>query len=905
MISFVVRAVRALWFVTVVTALLVGLPWLVVHLIGWPLPHTMPSGPTLRDWFDHPLRGLRFWKGLSILFWLVWATAIVYLTIELLGQRGRVRVPRLRVRPLQGLAAGMIGATAATLPATAMASPPAAVAPVALPDFEPGARDAAAPAAELPVYTVQHGDWLSAIAERFLGDRDAFPQIRDLNPQLDARGSGHIEPGWRLRLPADALDRGIRRHASGPFIPAPTDAASPSEAPTTVDPPVVRAEEPAAIEHDVADLDDTDPAAPDVVVGGSRVGAMSGAGLLASLLFALLTAERRRQRTLVPAGHHPPRPASNRAERELRIAQQPADVERLDLALRHLGNALAERAPRPDIVGVRLVGGEVHVLLAHPDGDPPPSWLDEGTQWTLPAHVQPASPGDQPASLPLLATVGSHAGRHLLLDLHRLGTLSLTGHPYRARDLLRHIVCELGCATWTNGVTVLLAGFGDEADALADLVPERIQAIDSISGAAALVDTELRYRSGGDAALKPLVLAVANPDAAGRATLANLGDELTTHGGCGIAIVCALAGAAPLGPAAVIVGDDGSARVEVPGLRLTTEAANVPVDMLEPLAQVFRVARQAGIGPAEPSNDVLAVFDPAALPPAEVVEVREPPTTAVSDDPDATLDEDLAAWTKADPARPRVGILGRIQVDLPGELVDSKHRLYTELLLYFLTRRDRSADRDQIEDALWYGHPAGSGSIRVAVARLRKWLGPRADGAEWISEGAADRRPYRLATGVLVDWDLLRRLADRGRRRGDAGATDYRAALELVRGEPMLGIPSEGRYRRPYTWIDGSDIDAGRIITTITDLAHRLASYSVDVGDTATARWAVQQAWLADPGRGPDDLWIDLMRAEHHDGNNQTLRQIVDELREARGTEVLEDLPPRVYGVVRQLLPDA
>jgi hypothetical protein len=472
-------------------------------------------------------------------------------------------------------------------------------------------------------------------------------------------------------------------------------------------------------------------------------------------------------------------------------------------------------------------------------------------------------------------------------------------------------VCELGCATWTNGVTVLLAGFGDEADALVDLVPERIQAIDSISGAAALVDAELRYRSGGDAALTPLVLAVANPDAAGRATLANLGDELATHGGCGIAIVCALAGAAPLGSAALIVGDDGQARVEVPGLRLTTDAANVPVDMLEPLAQVFRVARQAGIEPAGPGNGVLAVFDPVALPPAEVVELHHPPATVVRDDPDdpddpdATLDEDLAAWTKADPTRPRVGILGRILADLPGQIVDSKHRLYTELLLYFLTRRDRSADRDQIEDALWYGHPAGSGSIRVAVARLRKWLGPRADGTEWISEGAADRRPYRLASGVLLDWDLLRRLADRGRRRGDAGATDYRAALELVRGEPMLGIPSEGRYRRPYTWIDGSNIDPGRMITAITDLAHRLASHSVDVGDTSTARWAVQQAWLADPGRGPDDLWIDLMRAEHHDGNTQTLCQVVDELREARNAEVLEDLPPRVYGLVRQLLPNA
>jgi hypothetical protein len=65
------------------------------------------------------------------------------------------------------------------------------------------------------------GDWLGAIAERFLGTFDQYPAIGAANTDLipavgGPHGPDHIEPGWRLTLPAGARDRGPREHATGP-----------------------------------------------------------------------------------------------------------------------------------------------------------------------------------------------------------------------------------------------------------------------------------------------------------------------------------------------------------------------------------------------------------------------------------------------------------------------------------------------------------------------------------------------------------------------------------------------------------------------------------------------------------------------------------------------------------------
>jgi len=644
MIRLIGRMVQVVRYLVIAAVILVGLPWAAVHFVGWPLPRAVPDPVTLRDWIDHPMSGMRFWKGVSIIFWVAWGTLIVYLVIDVLAQLGRIRPPRIRIRPLQGLAAGMVGATVATVSSgTGHAAPPAVVAPATVPTVDPADATAAG-----PTYVVERGDWLSAIAARFLGDQDAHPRIQELNPNLEARDTrfpNHIEAGWAILLPADAHDRGIRLHAAGalrqppsppPVAPPqampPPDPAPPptptsrtgTDEPTPTATAAVPPSADAAAEPD-GQLDGDGDGHPDVIVGQSTTGAMAGAGLLASLLFALLTAERRRQRGLYAAGQEPPRPANGRAERELRAAQQPADVERLDTALRSFSHGMADRAVLPDVVGVRLVGGDVQVLLGQPADDPPPPWLDEGTQWALPAYLQPSTAGSPATLLPTLVTIGSRAGRHLLIDLERLGTLSIGGHPYRARDLLRHIACELACNTWSDNAAIILAGFGSETDTMTEIGPDRIVTADSASTAIATVRAELARRASNGTTAPAMVLLVASPDAATRTALVDLHQTLTVTGRCGIAVVTTVADSAPIGPAMLTITDTGLLRAQLPGLRLSTDAATVPIDMLEPMAAAFRAAHLApAVEPASPAGELppwddtidpthgaLALFDPA------------------------------------------------------------------------------------------------------------------------------------------------------------------------------------------------------------------------------------------------------------------------------------------------------
>ena len=118
----------------------------------------------------------------------------------------------------------------------------------------------------------------------------------------------------------------------------------------------------------------------------------------------------------------------------------------------------------------------------------------------------------------------------------------------------------------------------------------------------------------------------------------------------------------------------------------------------------------------------------------------------------------------------------------------------------------------------------------------------------------------------------------------------------------MRDVPDHGHYRRPYTWIGDSDIAPGRLIAAVTDIAHRVATHHLTIGDATTARWAVEQAWRVDPDRGFDDLWLDRMRTEHLDGRAAALQHLVTEFLEAREADVLEDLPPRNYDLIRTLL---
>jgi hypothetical protein len=912
---------------------------------------------------------------------------------------------------------------------------------------------AAHTSATRPVYAVAPGDWLWHIAGRFLGDPDRYAEIADLNPGLerrDHRFPDHIEATWHVVLPADAHDHGPRRHATGHLITppqstAPPDAAQPNTGPDATDQPgsgtgaggnvttpiptgpptstsspgpsltpspstqATAAASPSAATSATptatADPTTITPAGkPDQAPADHNSGldaedvavvsaVLAGAGLLGALILRTVGRRRRRQQQHRRYRRRLPNPRGGATERKLRVAEQPADVDRLDAALRHLAATLDDPNPAhlPDIIGAWITGGTIQLLLTRRCDNPPPPWVDEGHQWTLPGSAALPAVPDQVAPLPTLVAVGSQPGRHLLIDLERLGALTIGGDHERALALLRYLVSELACNSWSDEVDITIAGFDtDESEQLVALNPDRITATASVPEAvtrlrrrlastrASLSHTGLddtfaaRVGDIGDA-WPPQVLLVADPTRPAQDALAELHADLA-HSGRGAVAIAITQDTTELDHCQAAVTADGELHLRLPNLTTATTAAGLPSNELAPLAEIMRTAREAVDEPTPPAAEteswaqgtdaagsLLDLFttaeptgqadeqaatpepeppdrtdDPAdqadqpppTAPPPEttetVVTAREPITStsvaAVAAPPrravtaairqrsrqaDPHLDRDLHAWQDDDPTRPRIGVLGPVTIDAPGPRPEHRQRFHAEIIVYLAQRSARGADRARLEDALWPDRKIKDGSLRVAMTRARRWLGDTPDGQPWLPEMASDRT-YRLADGVLLDWHLFRRLRSRGEAHGTAGTKDLRTALDLVRGAPLDGADRAyaAGARNPYTWLPESDLYPPHIVAAVVDTAHQLAQLYLEAGDTAGARWAVQRAWLADPYRGDDELWHDIMHAEHLDGHTAELRQLLGELIQAREAEVPEDLQPATYRWLRSLAPD-
>lgn len=251
------RLVRGLGAVLLLVALVAGIP------IGlWVLGGPVWTGPVSLDRVISTLTspdvtGSVLLGLVKVVGWVAWLTFAIAVVIEVVAAlRGR-RSPHVRgLGAQQRAAAVLVGAVITMLVATpavpAMAAPaPAeaggmdtvATAPVSPDTFVPAGapgetadertRGDEAPSA---TYTVQPGDSLWRIAEQTLGDGARFKQIADLNygvPQADgsALDAGNwIEPGWVLRLPADA---------SGPSVEAgvvPTSAEAGEDDPVGIAP---------------------------------------------------------------------------------------------------------------------------------------------------------------------------------------------------------------------------------------------------------------------------------------------------------------------------------------------------------------------------------------------------------------------------------------------------------------------------------------------------------------------------------------------------------------------------------------------------------------------------------------------------------------------------------------------
>ncbi|AEV86773.1 Otogelin [Actinoplanes sp. SE50] len=1071
-------------------AIIAGAPAALVWLGGNPLPDHLPALGQFSDALLRPDDGTLFLQALTVAGWAAWAWFTIPLLVESVARLRGVRTPRLPAfTGAQKVAAGLLSAIGLLVASPAVAaSGPAYAAPLTttstaatttavadqpgsspLTTSTPTAHHAATarPQTAPLVYRVAHGDQLSAIAARFLGNADRYPEIARANPRLehrDHRFPDHIEGNWRITLPAGAHDRGAREHAHGSVVQpghpehTPTPATPPSSAPAPSRPAVPQsgtASQPATAPSDTSGAGTTRTATPttstsatgrpstapatppaasttaghhtsptlsastpsaeqaptrpdqapaagtDESVDSSQIvtgASLAGAGILTALLLTGLYRRRRTQRQHRRTGRRLPHPADGTTERAMRAAEQPADVDRLDAALRSLATGLTGRPEHelPDIAGAWITTGPgaghpltkpvVSLILTRPCPNPPAPWIADGTAWTLPADADPGEPDDLLAPLPTLVTIGSQPGQHLLLDLERLGQLTIVGASDNTAALLRYLITELACNQWSDDAEIIIAGFEpDEAELLAALNPDRIQASTAVPTATsrlrrrcAAVTTALHAAGVADTltgrltdigeAWAPHVLVAADPSEHDRTELDELGQQLTTLGRCSVASVVATTtlGAATDNGHVLTLLDNGVLQITLadggaPFLAATIRAAALPRTELAPLADIMTQARSTSDEPvpAAPEPEPWAqgtdaagsllphhlfAAEPSPTPPTPAVDPAPPqpepeqpadsltePGTAV-DDPitsivlvdtrqparhepptiprqqrppvDGDLDADLRAWHNQDPTRPLISILGPVAVTAPGTEPD-RRRFYAEIVVLLAGRGTRGITGDQMSDALWPDQQISPSSRRVAIARVRRWLGDTPTGELWLPDMGPDRL-YRLTPGYLLDWHLFRRARARGESQGAAGIKYLRAALELVRGVPFDGADRAYAVgaRNPYAWLPESDLYPGHIVSAVVDTAHRLAQLYLDIGDYTNARWTVQQAWAADPDRGDDGPWQDLMRIEHAENNMAELRTLVGELMRAREAEYPEDLAPSTYTWLRTLVPE-
>ncbi|WP_396230852.1 bacterial transcriptional activator domain-containing protein [Frankia sp. EI5c] len=157
-----------------------------------------------------------------------------------------------------------------------------------------------------------------------------------------------------------------------------------------------------------------------------------------------------------------------------------------------------------------------------------------------------------------------------------------------------------------------------------------------------------------------------------------------------------------------------------------------------------------------------------------------------------------------------------------------------------------------------------------------------------------------LSPDVRCDWELFVAYTHRAARPDDASdpQSDLRDALSLISGPLWSDLPA-GRYQ----WVGTTPVES-TMRDAVIDAAHRLASLSLERGDTITAMAACRTGLRAVPAA--ETLWRDLLRTVAARGDRRTLEAVAAEFyravaaRPGRGGTVTE---PETDALIQELLP--
>jgi len=280
---------------------------------------------------------------------------------------------------------------------------------------------------------------LNDIAERFLRDRDRWPEIAELTeghrqPDGDYMTDPRtLRPGWVLKMPKDATGDELEFGPLPGYEPSPSPSASASSSPEPT--PVAAAADAAFV----------------LPVGLIAYGV--AAALLVGLLVALVVWLVRRRRRHDPFDDSLLRTDTSAAwtvDRALRVLMAACERDGLDV---------------PGMTGVFIEGSALRLRLTNPASPAPAPWTvsEDGQSWSAPlAKLQSgvASEGST-ALFSRLVNLGMGETGRVLVDFSvARGVISLDG-PTRVRhEVLRRWLGELTGNPWSNDPRVVMVGNG-------------------------------------------------------------------------------------------------------------------------------------------------------------------------------------------------------------------------------------------------------------------------------------------------------------------------------------------------------------------------------------------------------------------------------------------------------------
>jgi hypothetical protein len=183
-------------------------------------------------------------------------------------------------------------------------------------------------------------------------------------------------------------------------------------------------------------------------------------------------------------------------ETPLRLAADPELSGLIDRGLRRLAAGRSEQQlPLPEITAA--VAGEGELVLHLPPtpgatpGIPPAPWTaaEDGSTWTVREEDLPQDRDDVAAPYPALVNILSLRGFEVLVDLEAApGLVSVGGNPDMARQVATSLAAELATNQWSDGIGVIMVGFGDE---LVGLAPASLRHANRLSEVLGDVDERL------------------------------------------------------------------------------------------------------------------------------------------------------------------------------------------------------------------------------------------------------------------------------------------------------------------------------------------------------------------------------------------------------------------------------